>query len=87
MRDRLKIDDMCETVAEWLAQGPDVTEADRLRAREVLEAIGVPLLLEELEIAERVITFGNCFHSVAGFFADDTREQRYVRDLTDGGEA
>lgn len=83
MTTRLEIDTMAETLAEWLATGPDVTEEDRQGAREALVAIGVPALLEALEMAERIIQFGNSFHAIAGFFADGSREQDYVRRVTD----
>ncbi len=72
---------MAETLAEWLSSGPDVTEEDRRLAREALDALGVPDLLRELAMAERIIRFGNSFHSIAGFFADGSVEQGYLRQL------
>jgi hypothetical protein len=74
---------MANTLAEWVATGSDVTEEDRQLAREALDAIGVHALVDKLEMAERIIRFGNGFHSVAGFFADGTAEQNYVRQLGD----
>jgi hypothetical protein len=81
--EHLDLDTMADTLAEWLATGPDVTEEDRRGAREALDAMGVPALLEALDMAERIIRFGNSFHSIAGFFADGSGEQDYVRRLTD----
>jgi hypothetical protein len=83
--ERLDLDAMTETLVEWLATGTDVTEEDRQRAREAMRAIGVSALLDTLEMAERIIRFGNSFHSVAGFFAEGTAEQAYVRALAEGG--
>ena len=81
---RPEIDAMVDTLVEWVASGADVTEEDRRRAREALEAIGVPELVEALDTAERIILFGNCFHTVAGFFAAGSPEQDYLRKLTAG---
>jgi hypothetical protein len=78
---RLDFAAMVDTLAEWVATGSEVTEEDRRLAREALDAIGLPGLIEKLEMAERIIRFGNGFHSVAGFFADGTAEQSYVREL------
>ena len=78
---RRDVDAMAETLAEWLSSGPDVTEEDRRLAREALDALGVPGLLRALAMAERIIRFGNSFHSIAGFFADGSAEQAYVRQL------
>lgn len=72
---------MVETLAEWVAVGSDVTGEDRQHARDALEALGVPGLLEGLAMAEGVIRFGNSFHSIAGFFADGSVEQDYVLSL------
>lgn len=74
---------MAETLAEWVASGSEVTEEDTQRAREALDAIGAPALLDALEMAEGIIRFGNCFHSVAAFFAAGSAEQRYVLRVTD----
>jgi hypothetical protein len=79
--ERVDLGTMVETLAEWLASGPDVTEQDRRRAREALDALGVPALLAALAMAERIIRFGNSFHSIAGFFADGSEEQGYLRQL------
>ena len=78
---RLDLDAMVETLAEWVAVGSDVAEEDRHRAREALQALGVPCLLDALAMAERIIRFGNSFHSVARFFADGSAEQDYVLSL------
>ena len=82
--DRPGLDAMVDTLVEWVATGADVTDEDRRRAREALEALGVPALFEALDTAERIILFGNCFHTVAGFFADGSPEQDYLRRLTAG---
>jgi len=81
---RQDLDAMAESLAEWLATGPDMTDEDLRLAREVLGALGVPALLGELAMAERVLRFANSFHTVARFFADGSTEQRYLRSLTDG---
>ena len=78
---RLDLGTMVETLAEWLSSGPDVTEEDRRLAREALDALGVPDLLAALAMAERILRFGNSFHVIAGFFADGSAEQGYVRRL------
>ncbi len=75
---------MVETVAEWTAAGPDVTDDDRRLAREALDAIGAAEIVAALDMAEGIIRFGNCFHSVAAFFADGSAEQGYVVRLTSG---
>lgn len=74
----LDLDAMADGLAEWVAVGSDVTDEDRRRASEALRAAGIPGLLDALAMAERIIRFGNSFHSVARFFADGSAEQDYV---------
>ena len=83
--ERLDIEAMAEVLAEWVATGSDVTDGDRQRAREALDAIGIPVLIATLDMAERIILFGTGFHAVAGFFADGTAEQAYLRRLASSG--
>ena len=81
--DRLDLEAMADALAEWVATGSAVTEEDKERAHEALDAIGVPELLESLAMAERIIRFGNSFHYVPAFFADWSPEQKYLLWLTD----
>ncbi len=74
---------MADTLAEWIATGSEVTESDKERALEALEAIGVPDLIDSLAMAERVIRFGNSFHYIPAFFADWSPEQKYLLWVTD----
>jgi hypothetical protein len=79
--ERLDIDAMVETLVEWMASGPDVTAEDYRRARQALDALGVPALVEALETTDRILLFGNSFHTIARFFADGSPEQEYLRRL------
>lgn len=74
---------MADTLAEWIATGSAVSGEDKERAREALEALGLPEILESLGMAERIIRFGNSFHYVPAFFADWSPEQKYLLWLTD----
>lgn len=74
---------MAAVLAEWLSSGSDVTAEDRLRAVEALTALGVPALLEEVDLVRRILRFGNDFHVIARFFADGTHEQRYLLELVE----
>lgn len=81
--ERLSIDQMVDVLAEWLAPGTTVTAEARSRAAEALYAIGLPSLLTELELAERVLRAGNGFHTIAGFFTDGSPEQDFLLSLGD----
>lgn len=81
--DRLSIDQMVDVLAEWLAPGTTVSAEDRSRAAEALSAIGLPSLLAELELAERVLRAGNGFHTIAAFFTDGSAEQDFLLSLSD----
>lgn len=74
---------MADTLGEWLAVGSEVTQGDRQRAGEALQALGVPELLDALAMAERIIRFGSSFHSIARFFADGSEEQDFLLSLLD----
>lgn len=80
----LDLDAMAAALGEWLSSGSDVTAEDRMRAYEALAALGVPGLLEEVELVRRILRFGNDFHSIARFFADGSREHRYLLGLLEG---
>lgn len=85
--DRMDVDAMARTLAEWLASGSDVTAEDCRNAREALTALGVPDVLHALDMAERILRFGNSFHSIARFFADGSPEQEFVLRMTGGSSA
>ena len=82
--DRLDVDAMARTLAEWLATGSDVTAEDCSNARDALTAMGVPDVVDALDMAERILRFGNSFHSIARFFVDGSAEQDYLLRLTGG---
>jgi len=81
--ERLSLDQMADMLAEWLAPGTTVSDEERRRASEALAAIGVPWLLAELELAERILRAGNGFHTIAGFFIDGSPEQDFLLSLGD----
>ena len=82
--EHLDLEGMAAALGEWLSRGSDVTAEDRMRAHEALAALGVPGLLEEVELVRRILRFGNDFHSIARFFADGSREHRYLLGLLEG---
>ena len=72
---------------------PQATLAHELRARGatagidtdlaagLLQRLGIPALLEDLAVAERVIRAADGFHPVARFFVDGSPEQRLILDV------
>lgn len=86
----LDVEVMAGVLGEWLASGLDVTTEDRERAIEALAALGIPDLLVDLDLARRILRFGNSFHTIARFFADGSAEQAFLLRLagdTDPGPA
>ena len=78
----LNYDQMKQTVAEWLEGDGHVSEDDT-EATALLEALGIPKLLEALHVSERIICAADGFHPVARFFVDGSAEQQYILDVLD----
>ena len=76
----LSLDEMRQTVCEWLAEpvGPDEVGA---QASALLYALDLPHLLDDLALAERVIIAADGFHPVARFFAEDSEERKFILDI------
>lgn len=79
---RPSVEEMADALAAWVADGAQAPLAeDRRRAAEALDAIGVPALLADLALAERILEVGNAFHTIAGFFVEGCAERVYLRAL------
>lgn len=78
---RSELEDMAELLAARYAPGKPVSDVTRRQAQEALAALGVPELLGRIAIAERIIRFGEGFHSVARFFVDGSEEQTFILGL------
>lgn len=57
------------------------TDAEIEEAGQLLRELGIDRVLDELDVAERIILAGESFHSVERFFVDGSVEQRFVVDL------
>ncbi len=77
----MTIEQMVDRLAAARRPGVPVSLDDRRWARSTLEQLGISGLLRSLELAERVLRFGDGFHPVARFFVDGSDEQAYVREL------
>jgi hypothetical protein len=80
MVEHLNYDEMKQTVAEWLESDGRVPEDDT-EATALLEALGIPKLLESLHVSERIICAADGFHPVARFFVGGSAEQQYILDV------
>jgi hypothetical protein len=76
----LNYDQMKQTVAEWLESDGHVSEDDT-EATALLEALGIPKLLEARHVSERIIVAADGFHPVVRFFVDGSAEQQYILDV------
>jgi len=80
MVEHLNYENMKKTVAEWLESNGNMSEDDT-EASALLEALGIPNLLEALDVSERIICAADGFHPVARFFADGSAEQQYILEV------
>ncbi len=83
MPDGIDLTEMAVVLTEWLSPATGVQEEDRRHAAEALEAMGLPGVVQELQLVRRILRFGNSFHTIARFFADGSPEQRYLLELVD----
>ena len=77
----MPVEQMLDVLAAARRPGTPASPDDRRWAEATLELLGIPGLLRSLELAERVLRFGDGFHPVARFFVDGSDEQAYVRGL------
>ncbi len=56
-------------------------DLDPALAAELLQQLGIPALVEDLAVAERIIRAADGFHPVARFFVDGSAEQRLITDV------
>jgi hypothetical protein len=73
----LNLAEMRATIGEWLAEQNEQLDGD-IEAVALLEALGIPRLLRDVEIAARVVVAADGFHPVARFFADGSDEHRFI---------
>lgn len=81
MTARPTLDQLAGELACRLASEGRSSDDDRAQARALLEEIGVGRLVQDLEMAERIIKAGEGFHSVERFFVDGSDEQRFIFEL------
>jgi hypothetical protein len=78
---------VARALADRLSWAPEVTQEDRYaQASKLLAEIDVGQLIDDLEVAERILATGEQFHSVERFFVEGSPEQRYLARLAGGDE-